>query len=51
MGISGSGFPFEAFLAGAFINAIPGIIVQVVIIPVLVMIVDKSKYAGECYGM
>ena len=37
MGISGGSFTFAAFLTGAFANAIPGIIVQIVLIPLLVM--------------
>ena len=43
MGVSGGSFTFTAFLAGAFTNAIPGIIVQIVLIPVLVMILEKPK--------
>lgn len=43
MGIKGSQFTFAAFLAGAFTNAIPGIIIQIVLIPVLVMIFDNPK--------
>lgn len=40
LGLNGSGFTFAAFLAGAFTNAIPGIIIQIVLIPILVMIFD-----------
>ena len=43
MGVTGGSFTFAAFLAGAFFNAIPGIIVQVVLIPVLVMVLDNPK--------
>lgn len=43
MGINGDAFTFTAFLAGAFTNAIPGIIVQIVLIPILVMILDNPK--------
>ena len=43
MGINGGAFTFSAFVAGAFTNAIPGIIVQIVLIPVLVMILDNKK--------
>lgn len=43
MGISGGAFTFAAFLAGAFTNAIPGIVVQLVLIPLLVMLLDKPK--------
>ena len=43
MGISGGSFTFNAFLAGAVINAIPGIIVQIVLIPVLIMVLEKVQ--------
>ena len=43
MGVSGKGFTFAAFLAGALTNAIPGIILQVVLIPVLVMLIEDPK--------
>ena len=42
-GIKGTGFTFAAFLSGAVLNAIPGIIVQIVLIPVLVMLLDNPK--------
>ena len=43
MGISGKTFTFAAFAAGAFTNAIPGILVQIVLVPVLVMLLEKTK--------
>lgn len=44
MGISGKDFTFAAFLAGAFTNAIPGIIVQIILIPILVMSLEHIKW-------
>ena len=43
LGLNGGGFTFAAFLAGAFTNAIPGILVQILLIPVLVMVLDQPK--------
>ncbi len=43
VGIYGDGFTFTAFITGAFINAVPGIIVQIVLIPMLVMVLDNPK--------
>ena len=43
MGIKGEGFTISAFLSGAILNAIPGIIVQIVLIPLLVMVLDNPK--------
>ncbi|MBQ4117227.1 MAG: ECF transporter S component [Clostridia bacterium] len=43
MGIKGGSFTLAAFLAGAFTNAVPGIVVQIVLIPVIVMLLEKTK--------
>ena len=43
LGLGGGSFTFVAFLSGAIINAIPGIIVQIVLIPLLVMLLDNPK--------
>ena len=43
MGIKGGAFTFAAFAAGAVTNAIPGIVVQILLIPVLVMVLDNPK--------
>lgn len=44
MGLSGSAFTMAAFMAGAFTNAIPGIIVHIVFIPMLVLALQKSGF-------
>ena len=41
--IKGGSFTVAAFLAGAVTNAVPGIIVQIVLIPILVMLLDNPK--------
>ena len=43
MGVEGSGFTLSAFLAGAIINAIPGIVLQIILIPIIVMLLDNSR--------
>ena len=43
MSIKGGSFTFSAFLAGAVVNAIPGILVQIVLIPLLVMLLKSPK--------
>ena len=43
MGIQGSAFAFSAFLAGAITNAIPGIIVQIILVPILVMLLSQES--------
>ena len=46
MGLNGGSFTFAAFLAGALLNALPGIVVQIVLIPILVMILDNPKISN-----
>ena len=41
-GLSGSSFTWALFLAGAFTNAVPGIILQLVLIPVLVIAMESA---------
>ncbi len=41
-GLSGSTFTWALFLAGAFTNAIPGIILQLVLIPILVVAMERA---------
>lgn len=41
-GLSGSSFSWAMFIAGAVTNAIPGIIMQLVLIPVLVIAMDRA---------
>lgn len=42
-GLGGSEFPFSAFLAGAVTNAIPGILLQIVLIPPIVLTLKKAN--------
>ena len=43
MGIDGGAFTFSAFIAGAFLNAIPGIIIQIVLVPIVVVLLQKTR--------
>ena len=42
-GMAGESFTWAMFLAGAFTTAIPGIIIQLILIPVLVTAIRKSQ--------
>lgn len=42
-GLSGSSFPFSAFLSGALFTAVPGIIAQLVLIPLIITALQKAK--------
>lgn len=41
-GIDGSAFTFSMFLAGAVTNAIPGIVLHIILIPLLVMALKRA---------
>ena len=42
LGLGTNGFTFTAFITGAFLNAIPGIILQLVLIPAVMLALDKT---------
>lgn len=41
MGFDVSTFGFQAFLAGAVVNAVPGIVLQIVLVPIVVITLEK----------
>lgn len=41
-GVSGAAFTWAAFMAGAFTNAIPGMVVHVLLIPVIVLALRRA---------
>lgn len=43
LGVSGVPFGWQLFLAGAFFNAIPGIILQLIMIPALMVSLNRAK--------
>ena len=43
MGFDMTKFGFATFWAGAVVNAIPGIIAQIILIPMLIMALEKAK--------
>ncbi len=42
LGINGGSFGLRAFWAGALTNAVPGIIVQIICVPVIVIVLEKT---------
>ena len=44
-GVTGSAFTWSMFLGDAVMNAVPGIIVQIVLVPVLVLALKRLKFA------
>ena len=43
-GLSGSAFPFSAFLSGALLTAVPGIFAQLILIPLILTALQKAKF-------
>ena len=42
LGMTGNAFTWQMFMAGAFLNAVPGIIFQLVFIPALMVALNKT---------
>ncbi len=42
-GFSGKGFTWQMFMVGAFINAVPGIVLQLILIPAIMVALDRTK--------
>lgn len=42
MGMADKSYGFAAFISGSFVKALPGIIIQVVIIPVIIVVLEKA---------
>ena len=43
MGTSGSAFTGAAFVSGAFVNAVPGIVLHILLLPVIVLALRKAN--------
>lgn len=48
-GVSQVQFSFQAFLAGAFLNAVPGIICHLILIPVIIVALQKAHFIDHEY--
>lgn len=42
LGVGREGFTYQAFIAGAFLNAVPGIILQLVLIPSVMVLLNRT---------
>lgn len=47
MSMGGNAFGFKAFWAGAVVNALPGIILQIILVPLIVIAFKKSSLLTE----
>ena len=44
MSIAGNEFTWQIFIASAVLNAVPGIVLQLVIVPPIVLLLKKAGY-------
>lgn len=42
-GIQGNAYSIQMFMAGMFLNALPGIVLQLVLIPVIIVLLQRAK--------
>ncbi len=45
LGFGKKAFTFQAFLVGGFLDAVPGIVLQLLIIPALITVIEKQRKA------
>ena len=45
-GVAGKAFSWQMFLAGGFINAVPAIILQIILVPAIIMALKRAKVMG-----
>ena len=43
LGLGGKGFTWQMVMAGAFVNAVPGIIIQLILIPAIMVALNRTK--------
>lgn len=43
IGVGSNGFTFTAFLMGGFVDALPGIVLQLILVPVLAKLADRLR--------
>lgn len=46
-GMAGNGFSVQIFLSGALLNAIPGIILQIVLLPIIMMALTRAGFLRD----
>lgn len=50
LGVAGKSFTFSAFIFGGFVDALPGILLQFLLIPSIMMLISKIKKKQTIYG-
>ncbi len=47
MGLSGGSFTFQAFIAGALIKAVPAIVLQLILIPLIIAALQRQRFLNK----
>ena len=47
LGMAGKSYAWSMFVSGAFVTALPGIIIQIILVPSLFALLKKSRHLGE----
>lgn len=47
LGMAGKSYGFAAFISGSFVTALPGIIAQIVVIPLLIIALQRAKLTSK----
>lgn len=50
LGVGGNVFTWNAFISGAFLNAVPGIVVQLILIPAIMVSLKRAKVVPFSIG-
>lgn len=50
LGVGGKAFTVTAFLVGGFVDAVPGIIIQLILVPLVIGIVEKVKNREDVHN-
>ena len=51
LGVGGKPYGMAAFLSGAFVTSLPGILIQLLFIPLIVIALEKSGLAARMEGL
>ena len=47
LGLKGSSFGISAFIMGGFLDALPGIALQIILVPLIIIFLNKSKITNK----
>jgi type IV secretory pathway VirB3-like protein len=47
LGVSGKSYGFTVFITGSIVTALPGIIAQIVVIPLLIIALQRAKLTSR----